>query len=117
MRSVDKNFRYVSPDEFLGLIRDAEYVVTNSFHAIAFSLIFHVKFLALGRTEKLNSRIINLLRSLQLEQLYLRNAEFDKRLMQSIDFDEVEKRIDDMKQQSKRFIENALSAMISETTR
>jgi hypothetical protein len=105
---VDKNFRYASPDEFLGLIREAEYVVTNSFHAIAFALIFNVEFLALGRTEKLNSRMISLLRSLELEKRYLIDAVFDASQLPSINYHEVEKRIDIMKQQSKQFIENAL---------
>jgi hypothetical protein len=105
---VDKNFRYASPDEFLGLIRDAEYVVTNSFHAIAFALIFNVEFLALGRIEKLNSRMISLLRSLELENRYLIDAVFDARQLPSMNYHEVEKRIDKLKQQSKQFIENAL---------
>ena len=32
-------------EEYLGLIRDAEYVVTDSFHATAFSLIFGTRFI------------------------------------------------------------------------
>ncbi|MDE5552119.1 MAG: polysaccharide pyruvyl transferase family protein, partial [Muribaculaceae bacterium] len=36
------------PAEFLNLIRNASYVVSGSFHAIVFSLIFGVPFFALG---------------------------------------------------------------------
>ena len=32
--------RGVSPIEFLNYIQDAEYIVTNSFHGTAFSIIF-----------------------------------------------------------------------------
>lgn len=35
----------VSPQEFIGLIRNAEFVVTNSFHGVAFSIIFQKQFL------------------------------------------------------------------------
>lgn len=109
LKGADRNYRYASPDEFLGLIKNAEYVVTNSFHAIAFALIFNVEFLALGRTEKLNSRMINLLQSVGLEERYIMDAEFDAKQLSSIDYQDVEKRLDTMKQQSKQFIENALS--------
>lgn len=34
------------PAEFLGYIHNADYVVTNSFHAVAFSIIFEKKFMA-----------------------------------------------------------------------
>ena len=36
------------PDRFLSLIRDAEYVVTDSFHAAVFSILFHKKFYIIG---------------------------------------------------------------------
>jgi len=108
LRGVDRNFRYASPVEFLGLIKDAEYVVTNSFHAIAFSLIFNVEFLALGRTEKLNSRMMSLLQSLNLEKRYLMDGVFDASQLPPIDYHEVDRRIDTLKYQSKKFLENAL---------
>ena len=40
----------VSPDGFLALIRDAEYVFTDSFHATVLSLVFQKQFVAFGRT-------------------------------------------------------------------
>lgn len=40
----------VSPDEFLALIRDAEYVFTDSFHATVLSLVFQKQFVVFGRT-------------------------------------------------------------------
>jgi hypothetical protein len=113
LKGVDKNYRYASPDEFLGLIKEAEYVVTNSFHAIAFALIFNVEFFALGRTEQMNSRIISLLRSLELEKRYLIDAEFDASQLPSINYQEVEKRIDKLKLHSKQFLENALRKKVN----
>lgn len=41
---VDKKLYDVDPGEFLWLIDNAEYVVTSSFHGVAFSTIFNKKF-------------------------------------------------------------------------
>ncbi len=46
-----KNVRFkmdVGPIEFLNLIKNAKYVVSGSFHAIVFSIIFQVPFLAIN---------------------------------------------------------------------
>lgn len=45
-------FRFEAPEEWLGLIRDAEYVFTNSFHATVFSVIFHKKVFAFTEGSK-----------------------------------------------------------------
>lgn len=51
-----------SPQEFLGWFANAEYVVTNSFHGTAFSLIFHKKFcIELNNSRGLNIRSRDLL--------------------------------------------------------
>lgn len=42
-----KSIISVSPKHWLGYIKDAEYVVTNSFHGLAFAIIFEKKFLLL----------------------------------------------------------------------
>ena len=49
------------PDGFLGWLAGAEYVLSNSFHATAFSLILHRPFMTYGRQEKLNSRMRDLM--------------------------------------------------------
>lgn len=47
-------------EEYLSLLRDAEYVVTDSFHATAFSLIFETKFIDIF-PQKASSRLKSLL--------------------------------------------------------
>lgn len=56
-RSCDEQFgdiklNDVDPREFLTLINDAEAIMTDSFHATAFSIIFNKQFLVFGRSEK-----------------------------------------------------------------
>ena len=54
------------PAEFLGYIHHADYVLTNSFHAAAFSVIYEKKFLAFAHS-CYNSRLENVLRLFGLE--------------------------------------------------
>lgn len=55
-----KHEKKQGPKEFLEKIYNAEFVVSNSFHAIAFSIIFEKKFIAVSHS-KWNSRLENLL--------------------------------------------------------
>lgn len=60
----DKNESTASPEKFLSLISNAEYVVTNSFHATVLSIIFHKQFYTIskgGEKSSYNTRIYNLL--------------------------------------------------------
>lgn len=51
----------VGPYEFIGYIKNASIVLTNSFHCIAFSLIFNKCFYTCGLNHKRQSRIDNIM--------------------------------------------------------
>lgn len=55
-----------SPAEFLSWIRDAKYIITTSFHATVFSIIFERQFYALKTNNGHDARYINLLNKLNL---------------------------------------------------
>ena len=71
------------PREFISLIRNAEYVVSNSFHATAFSILFHVPFAVFDRNEQINERMKDIL---SITGLYAQND--------NPDYKAVEKRIE-----------------------
>lgn len=48
------------PEEFLRYMRDAELIITNSFHGTAFSLIFEKKFLCIAHSTR-NARLENII--------------------------------------------------------
>ncbi len=62
-----KNFVYAGPIEFLSLVKDADYIISNSFHATAFSLIFQKQFCVVKRKEAINERMVSLLGDLGLD--------------------------------------------------
>jgi hypothetical protein len=55
------------PLEFLYLILHSSFVLSNSFHGTAFSLLFRKDFCVVNRTERLNSRMSDLLQTFSLE--------------------------------------------------
>ncbi len=52
--------REAGPAEFLGYVHHAEYVVTNSFHAAAFSILFEKRFLVFAHSQ-VNERLVSVL--------------------------------------------------------
>lgn len=93
------------PEEFIGLIRNAEYVVTSSFHATAFSIIFRKKFIsALHSTT--GARVRSLLTNLGLEDRIVGSVEDFKGF--SDDF----KNVDDCLKAQKKKQENYLKEVL-----
>ncbi len=58
---ADKSFEDIGPLQFISLIRNAELVVSNSFHATAFSIIFHKSFYVFEREWAINTRMRDLI--------------------------------------------------------
>lgn len=93
------------PIEFLDLLYRAEYVITNSFHGVVFSILFQKKFCAVYNQ---NVRIENLLKITGMRQAHRRNAEgFLKEELQEID----ERNLNDLEvyiNKSKEYLHRAL---------
>lgn len=86
-----------SPNDFLSLIYNAQYVVTNSFHGTVFSVLFHKKFLSqtIRDNGERNGRIISFLSSVGLED---RTLDYGiKKLNQDVDWESVDNTIDSLR--------------------
>lgn len=76
---VDGSYKVVNdagPREFLGLIANAEMVITDSYHATVFSLIMRTKnfYVYIGTYNKRGSRILDLLKTYQEESHLLSDS-------------------------------------------
>lgn len=72
----------IGPVEFVDYVSNAGYVVANSFHAIAFSLIYQVPFSAILHSTR-SARVVDLLSELDLQNRIFRspnNHEFEMHL-------------------------------------
>jgi len=101
---------YTTPDGFLNMINNACFVITNSFHATSFSIIFKKQFITIGR-DHYNSRITDILDMLNISDRLLTsyNEEAISNLIHSaIDYDSTYNLLEEQKQLSKRYLEELL---------
>lgn len=101
------NIGKLSPSEWLELFYSAKIVITNSFHGVAFSIIFNKQFYAemLPPPALVNSRIRNILHIFDLESRLIINRKNDI-VIKDIDYNSVNKRLDDERLKSLDYIES-----------
>lgn len=63
---ADINIPHASPIDFLNAINNSNFVITDSYHATLFSILFEKQFFVADRTEPLNSRIHDILNLMSL---------------------------------------------------
>ena len=96
----------VEPGEFLGYIKNASYVVTNSFHGTVFSLMYHVPMWCFIPSLK-GTRISNLLIQLGLENRIIEKCE-NVDLEEKVDFTLVDERLSMLRKQAEDFLMTAI---------
>lgn len=104
---VDFCFNDITPDYFLWLINNAEYVVTNSFHGVAFSINLNKQF-AVFRREKYNSRLDSILDEFKLKDRYISKDNIGNALS-TINYDKVNFIKDRFVGNSKEYLDGVLA--------
>ena len=94
------------PSEFLGYIHRADYVVSNSFHAIALSIIFHKKFLAFSHSNR-GARLRNILQIHGLEDRLCQTGQ-EAEIDAFVDWDEVKRRTEEKTRVAGDFLKNSI---------
>lgn len=100
-----ETIRNAGPIEWLNLLKNAQYVITNSFHGLAFSLIFNKQFnIELLSNSNSNARIIDLLKDLSLENRIIDKYNWNE----IIDYKEVDKVINEKISRSLKYINSIM---------
>ena len=107
----DYMIKDAGPEEILGYIANAQFVLSASFHATMFSLLFNKPFATLLPGEKTNARIEDILKLAELENRILRSVEALDELKKVIDFTKTNAIIKEMKTVSEGMLLQALSDM------
>jgi len=97
-------------EEWLVHIRDARFIITNSFHCVVFCLLFHIPFYVLDvQGSDMSSRLTTLLEAVGLEELFLRVpvSESDKALP-DIDWKTVDARVESIRKHSRQYLKDTL---------
>ena len=119
-RHIDDDFGHIKdfesdPLHFLKEIVRAEIVITDSFHAVVFSLIFHKTFWAVKRYFReldsgMNGRVQNLLKLVGLESRIIENNQITTvDLYQKVDFQHSDDVISMMRKHSQKYINDNLN--------
>ena len=101
-------------EEFVNYIRNAKYVFTDSFHGTVFSIISHTQFVTFYRTKhhdknSRNSRIDDFLGELHLEDRIADEVHTISDIVNNkIDFGQVDKQLEDMREIGRSYLEGAL---------
>lgn len=100
---VDILMTHRSPADFLSLFYYADFVVTNSFHGLAFSVNLEKQFVVVPRNEY-NSRIDSLLKLLSLEDRLIRNEAMLAVAEETIDYTAVQRKLQEERNRAEAFI-------------
>lgn len=102
---ADNVLRDVGPKEFLYLMDNADYIVTDSFHGVAFSLVFEKQFYFCDTNPKTNGRGLDLLQKSGIVTNDYANIETADDRVNYID---IKHSLSDYIDSSKKFINNSL---------
>lgn len=102
------NIRDAGPEEFLGYLRNAKYVVTSSFHGVVFSINFEKQFFfELSKAKgNFNSRLENIIDMLDLNEREIVNGSTNS--VNNINYKRVNAILNNQRKQSIKFIQNIL---------
>lgn len=96
----------VGPAEFLGLISNASYVITNSFHGVALSINLHKNFYV-EYSSKTNSRLTNIIKTFDLQHCVVDGIISSQNPI-NIDYSEVNLTLSKLKEESLSYLESVV---------
>ena len=96
------------PKEFLGWIKGAELVITNSYHGTLFSVNLGTNFYTLQEKESTDNRIKGILLKLELEKRIISDVDSILYEKEEINFQDVWKKLDIYRKESIEFLKKAL---------
>ena len=110
----EENYYLATPNNFVWLVHNAESIITDSFHACVFSVIFRKKFLVFNRIDKylpnMFDRIETLLKIMNLEdRQYKYGASYKKIKAQELNEKEIESTIKKQQKIGYEYLKSALS--------
>lgn len=111
----DENFGDVqlstcSPEEWIWLIHYSQYFFTDSFHGVAFSIIFNKRFVVTKRKEKaeMNNRMLDILKNIGRTDLFMDFTTITDIDSISWEYDDINEFIQYKQEESRKFLEQAI---------
>lgn len=103
----------IGPLDFVNIIRNSEMVLTDSFHATVFSIIYHKKFIVVNRNFEASSgdmsaRITSLLKMVKMEKRFVHKVEELQEVISECSFIGVDEIIENEREISMDFLRKAM---------
>lgn len=105
------NLNSYGPDRFLTLVKNAQCVVTNSFHGTSFSIIYKKDFIAVSHSTRGN-RMNQLLGKLNLKYRLWGTEEFS--FEKNVDWNQVYKKLNVLRMHSEEYLLSAVNGVFGE---
>lgn len=102
---------YVHPpvESWLRNFRDCRYVITDSFHACVFSILFRKPFIVIGNKKRGFARFESLLSMFGLQdRLVIESSDYQTVLLRPIDYNKVYEKLEEYREKSREFIKSSL---------
>lgn len=105
----------VTPERWLTKIKNSNFVITNSYHACIFSIIFNIPFLFIaisGKKKGMNERVFSLFEKLGIENRIVFNDNLSKISVlakQEMDWENINTRLSDFKEEGKDYLARCLN--------
>lgn len=99
----DKVISQMGPIEFISYIKNAEFIISNSFHGTAYSLIFEKEFIVTNRVDKINTRMRDLLSEIGISERLVSNVD-EINYLSKLNYLDIKDNIDNLIKQSKLYL-------------
>lgn len=106
------DFIYPNPSEWLRGFQNAKFVVTDSFHGTVFSILYNIPFITIGNKDRGLPRLESLLNMFTLMDrlvLEIDEAKIDSLINKDIDWQRVNKKLEEERDKAKEFLTSSLS--------
>lgn len=113
---LDNTKPNIDIEEWLFYYKNADFVITDSFHGTCFAIIFRKKFISVANHQRGANRFISVLEEAGLrDRLVMDISEIEKRpeLFDDIDYDRVYETLNPKIQESFRWLENAVKSPVA----
>ena len=95
-----------SPNEFVGYFKNATFIVTTSFHGLAFSIMYNKQFYCLKKNSDSDLRLFSLLDKLDLQGRFLELGEVPD--YGFIDYNNVNQKLEKVRKKSMEYLQKAI---------
>jgi hypothetical protein len=104
--------KYIGPDEFIGLVKNAKYICTDSFHGTAFAINYNIQFFCFKKLndnefDNDNSRIVDIVSTFGLQDRLISDYKFPE-IIKPIEYESVNRILSELRETSERYLKKVL---------